>query len=305
MLMLAFTFDDRARAMMTPSTFRLDSPSCELQPVPRVAAEAGSSIEQLARKIRDMETASRPNQASIPSGCPTMDALLPNRGYACGSMLELIRKPWGCISQNKNREPLGLGHMSIALMLAKSAIGEGKYLVLVDTQREIYPPAMKSLGIPLERVIVLQPTNHSDAVWGIDQALRCPAVGSVIADVSRLDDRIARRWQLAAEQGGGLGILLRDAHSARTQPSWADVQWQLIGFPNVPGRVDRDVRWFAMELTRCQGGRTGARIRVGINTYGQWMEPSSSIEARHEQASVMHLAAQLAKPARHRREVAG
>ncbi|HUP77896.1 MAG TPA: hypothetical protein VM260_04975, partial [Pirellula sp.] len=170
-------------------------------------------LEQLSRQIREMETAGRPAQECISSGCSTMDRHLPNGGYARGSMLELLRNGPGS------------GVSSIALMMARQAIVDGKYLVVVDPQRQFYPPAMKSLGIPLERVIALQPANHADAIWGLAQVLRCPAVGAVIAELGTLEERISRKLQLAAEQGGGLGIFLRDARSARSQPSWADVQW--------------------------------------------------------------------------------
>ena len=255
--------------------------------------------ERLSRRIREMETAGRPDQERISSGCRTMDRHLPHAGYARGSMLELLRSGPGS------------GVSSIALMIARQAIVEGKYLVVVDPQRQLYPPAMTSLGIPLERVIALQPANHADAIWGLAQVLRCPAIGAVIAEVGALEDRVARKLQLAAEQGGGLGIFIRDARSARAQPSWADVQW-LVRAATQEQNSQRnlevqqpDVRWFNLELARCNGGRTGARITLGLNGHGQWIDAPSTQGARHEHASALHLAAQLAQPARRSREIAG
>ena len=269
-------------------------------------------LEQLSRQIREMETAGRPAQECISSGCRTMDRHLPNGGYARGSMLELLRNGPGS------------GVSSIALMIARQAIVDGKYLVVVDPQRQFYPPAMKSLGIPLERVIALQPANHADAIWGLAQVLRCPAIGAVIAELGTLEDRISRKLQLAAEQGGGLGIFLRDARSARSQPSWADVQW-LVRSATPEHNTHhlemqhQDIRWFHLELARCSGSRTGARLTVGLNGQGQWVagqhdqatvSQSESTTpttqgARHEHASALHLAAQLAQPTRHSREIAG
>jgi len=252
-------------------------------------SSAFQKLEQLSRQIREMETAGRPDKERISSGCPTMDRHLPGGGHARGSMLELLRSG------------PGTGLSSLALMMARQAIVEGKYLVLVDPHRQFYPPAMKSLGIPLERVIALQPANHADAIWGLAQVLRCPAVGAVIAEIGTLDDRAARKLQLAAEQGGGLGLFLRDARSARAQPSWADVQW-LVRSASLQ---DQNTRWFHLELARCSGGRTGARLTVGVNTRGQWIEAPTTQGARHEHASTLHLAAQLAQPTRRRRDIAG
>jgi protein ImuA len=278
-----------------------NSPECSRTSATNAAPEASAfqKLQQLSRQIREMETAGRPDEERIASGCPAMDRYLQGGGYARGSMLELLR----CHS--------GSGITSIALMIARQAIVEGKYLVLVDPQRQFYPPALKSLGIPMERVIALQPSNHADAIWGLAQVLRCAAVGAVIAEVGTLEDRVARKLQLAAEQGGGLGVFIRDARAARAQPSWADVQWLVRSTTSTTTQEYnavqyQDTRWFQLELARCSGGRTGARITVGVNAHGQWVANTPSTQgARHEHASALHLAAQLAQPTRRSREIAG
>jgi protein ImuA len=263
---------------------------------------AQQTLEKLAKQIRSLETACRPASETIPSGCKSMDKHLPGGGFARGSMLELIRSGTG--SQHLLAQ--GGGISTIAWMIAKQASQEGKYLVVVDARRQLYPPALQALGVPLDRVIALHPSNHADLVWGVDQALRCSAVGAVIAEIHSLEDRIARRWQLATEQGGGLGILVREAYSARTQPSWSDVQWQVAPRRfSQSSSIGADARWFDMKLTRCHGGRVGEHICVGVDRSGHWHEASTKIEARHEHASAVHLAAQLAQPTRRRRELAG
>ncbi len=277
----------------------VDLPLVEpVQPPEPPESSMFQKLEQLSRQIREMETAGRPAQECISSGCRTMDRHLPHGGYARGSMLELLRSGPGS------------GVSSIALMIARQAIVDGKYLVVIDPQRQFYPPAMKSLGIPLERVIALQPANHADAIWGLAQVLRCSAVGAVVAEVGPLEDRVARKLQLAAEQGGGLGVFLRDARSARSQPSWADVQWLVRSATPEHNTHNlemqhQDVRWFNLELARCSGGRTGARLTVGVNGHGQWIDAPTIQGARREHASALHLAAQLAQPARRSREIAG
>jgi hypothetical protein len=193
-------------------------------------------------------------------------------------------------------------------MIAKKAIEKGKYLLVLDSQKQLYPPALQSLGIPLERVIVLHPGNHTDAVWAMDQGLRCSAVGAVIAEVGQLEDRVARRLQLATEQGGGLGILLRDRLASRSHPSWADIQWLVRESQESSASGSASVdspRWLDLMLTRCVGGRVGARLTIGMDANGKWVEASIKTKANHEQASTLRLAAELAKPANRRREVAG
>lgn len=276
------------------------------------ADTASRVLERLAVQIRELETAGRPVRDSISSGCSEMDRCLPHGGYVPGSTIELLRCSSGC------------GATTLALMIARQAMRDGKYLVIIDAQRQCYPNAIAPLGIPMERVIVLQPSNYADVIWGLDQSLRCSAVGATIANIQHLDDRVARRLQLATEHGGGIGLFIRDARVARQNPSWSEVQWMLhspvvrrtSANTSLPGnsssgaseRSDlsvHDARWFHLELLRCGGGRAGRRLRIGVDAAGQWLEKVPHERGQHEHAGALHLAAQLAQPARRRREIAG
>jgi len=259
-------------------------------------------VSRLSNEIRALETAGRPGGVRVSSGSVAMDRCLPGGGYAKGSMLELVH---GGMSHRRGLF-CGMGLMGLGVRIAKEWIADGRYLVILDRDRQFYAPGVAAMGVPLERLIVLQPSSESDAIWGMDQALRNSAVGAVVAWVHRLEDRVARRLQLATEQGGGLGVLLRDFHSSRTSPSWSDIQWRVRGSDRVSDNaVDWQKRWYEMELTRVVGGRIGSRLRLGIDACGDWIEESRESGASHEQKSSLHLAAQLAQPARSRREMAG
>src|SRR5207249_1094082 len=105
-------------------------------------------------------------------------------------------------------------------MVIARRLQTGDYLVVLDSKREFYPPAAAGLGVPLERTILVQPASASDALWALEQALRCRAVAVALAWIDALHDRAFRRLQLAAEAGGSLGFLLRPA-ACRAEPSWA------------------------------------------------------------------------------------
>jgi hypothetical protein len=188
------------------------------------------------------------------------------------------------------------------------------------------------MQIPLERVILIRPDQGADWIWGIDQALRSRAVGALIASVDRLDDRVARRWQLAVENGGGLGIFLRDRVMAKRYPSWAEVQWQLRslapnpatsanafsgsttgGFASSQKVRGISPRWFDFVLQRAPGGRIGKRVQLGIGSDGDWVEYQQEADITHDRKlaqdrtpaeSTVHLASQLAMAATRRRDVA-
>jgi hypothetical protein len=67
--------------------------------------------------------------------------------------------------------------------------------------------------VPLDRLLVIHTSRSADILWIGEQALRCAAIATVILPVRRLQAYAARRLQLAAEAGGGLGLLLRQATS--------------------------------------------------------------------------------------------
>ncbi|MCA9191893.1 MAG: hypothetical protein KDB03_09030 [Planctomycetales bacterium] len=172
-------------------------------------------VNQLADEIQKLETGGQRAKCTrvTSAGCQALDACLPAGGYAPGQFVEYVRLTPAC------------GATYLAFLAAASAIqGSGGYVVVVDPQQQFYPPAMLGLGIPLEKLIMVRPENQADMLWAIDQALRTRAVAAVVADVVSLDDKSARRIQLAAERGGSLALLLRNS-SARRGQTWADFQW--------------------------------------------------------------------------------
>lgn len=252
-------------------------------------------VRELAQEIRSLETAQRPQGIYVSSGSESMDRCLPNCGYAAGSLVELICERPSHFS--------GWGGLSLALRIARSWLDDGKYLVIVDSHRRLCAPSLAALKIPLERIIVIRTDNASDWVWGLDQALRSRAVGALITPVKDLEDRSARRLQLAVEQGGGLGILLRDRVSASRYPSWAEVQWQVRSAASKDQATGPRVmmqRWFDLELLRAPGRQSNRRIRLGIDSQGEWI----GCDERKYPQSAEHLAAQLAMATPRRRDMA-
>jgi hypothetical protein len=90
-----------------------------------------------------------------------------------------------------------------------------------------------------------------EALWALDQALRCRAVKAVWACLGRwemhLNGRWFRRFQLAAERSGCLGIFVRSSW-ALGRPSWAELQ--LTVAPAVDATGERGLR---VALLRCRG----------------------------------------------------
>jgi hypothetical protein len=203
-------------------------------------------VRELTRRMRALEKSGAgaernpvsPGSASGSDSWPKLPASavdFPRGKAACPT------KEWHWLPKERAViEWLGRGSGSGAAALALAAtcrdLPDGRALVVVDPQREFYPPAVAPWGVDLARVVVVRPERaapaggiadpscvSTEALWALEQALRCRGVGAVFCRWGPLDDRAARRLQLASEHGGGVGVLVRPA-CYRRQPSWADVR---------------------------------------------------------------------------------
>ncbi len=215
--------------------------------VPRSPQEL---VGELQRQIARLEGSRRPAELPpVSSGCPPLDEVLPEKGFRRGTLSEWFS------------DGDGSGATGLAFLAAREACADGGVLVVMDDRRQFYPPAAARLGIGIEQMLVVQACNATDSFWAMDQALRCPAVAAVLGWPEKLDARTFRRWQLAVEQGGGLGILLRSS-CARHEPSWAEVRLQV---EPLPAKTSRSGRRLGIELLRSRGLACGARVEVEVD----------------------------------------
>ena len=169
-------------------------------------------LEELRQRIARLEAARRcGGSTTVTSGSTALDGILPEGGLRRGTLVE-----WLSAGE-------GTGAWTLALLAARETCRHGGSLAVLDRRGDFYPPAAVRLGIEPEQLLVVHAESAADHDWAMDQVLRSPAVAAVLAWPERLDGHTFRRWQLAVEQGGGLGLLLRPA-AARADPSWADVR---------------------------------------------------------------------------------
>jgi protein ImuA len=197
-------------------------------------------LNTLRARIQAIERSQqRPERSGLRLGISAFDRFLPEGRLPAGSVVEVLSTVEGG------------GATSLALLMAKDACGARKTLVVVDAQQCFYPPAAARLGIDLDRSVVIRPTRQPDIGAAIDLSLRCPAVGAVIGWRARLSSRAFRRFQLAAEIGGGLGLLLRPAAAFRA-PSFAALR--LLVTPVPSATVLHRIR---VDVLRCRYGQSG------------------------------------------------
>lgn len=157
----------------------------------------GRTLAALAARVSEISRRHRgPAARRCPTGWPALDALL-GGGLAGASVHEFVaRKEAAAVC-------------TVALQAAARAAGSQRWLVYIDLAGDLYAPGVAQLGVPLGRMLVVRPERAADALGACEQSLQCRAVAAVVLPLRRpLEPQTSRRLQLAAERGGGLGLLL-------------------------------------------------------------------------------------------------
>jgi hypothetical protein len=235
----------------------------------------------------------------VPSGWPELDALLPGGGFRRGAIVEwfasdaspgdatppgqeLAARTRATRSPQAAASVLGHGGALLSLRAAWALCRDAGTLVVLDQTGWFYPPAAAAWGIDLQRLVWLRVDTPRDAFWALDQSLRCTAVRAVWSCLggwdSLLDGRWFRRFQLAAEQSGTAGMLVRSPRF-RNRPSWAELRLDVS--PDLtdhgqasadrapPARMPPASRTLRVELLQSRGASRGASRGLGIDRHGR------------------------------------
>ena len=178
------------------------------------------------------------------TGFKALNELIPPNGLSSGAIHEVL-------SQRGGR--------SFALLVAAAALKDlrAKTVVWSDSKRELYPPAL-STSLSASRLYMLQIGNAKDELWALSECLRCKGIGAVVASPQRLSRIEARKLQLAAERGGGVGIILRSERDV-SAPYAAATRWLVQ-----PARGDESVRRWNVQLIHGHGGQIGKSVLLEI-----------------------------------------
>ena len=210
-----------------------------------------------------------------------LDDLAPVDGLRCGAIHELL-----CDS----RLPLP---KSAALIFARAAQRATKGVIIwSDPRRELNPAAIATAGIDLRRLILLRPKNSAEEISALAECLRCRGVSATIGLLNRLSDIEARRLQLAAECGGGVGIFLRPMREGtagrHSQSNYcrgnyaAATRWLVR--PVVDG-AEGEAQCWAIELLHGHGGRLKETVLLEVDRETGDVRASAPLADRSAPAS--------------------
>src|SRR5262249_38612540 len=144
-----------------------------------------------------------------------------------------------------------------AVLLARSG-GTVLWISSAGSELRAWPPGLARCGLSPAQLVLVRADRPADALWAMEEALRCPAVSGALLALDweqgppALDLTATRRLQLAAEAGGGLGLLLRPDTGESLGASAAATRWRVTSLTG--GELSAHWR---LDLLRVRGGVPG------------------------------------------------
>lgn len=167
--------------------------------------------------------------------------------------------PVGCIHEflSASIEDVSASTGFIAGLLSK-LMHLGGICIWIGASRTLFPAALKRFGIEPDQMIFIDLKKEKDALFVMEETLKCNRIVSVIAEIKDISFKESRRLQLAAEQSRVTGFIIR--HQLRVLNTIACVsRWRVTSLPSelsdgLPGVGFP--RW-NIELLKVRNGKPG------------------------------------------------
>lgn len=116
---------------------------------------------------------------------------------------------------------------AVAGKLAK----EGGLSLWVAGGRKIFPAGLRQFGLEPDRIVFISTTRPKEALWIMEEALKCEALTAVIGEVRELGFTDSRRLQLAVENSGVTGFIHRYCPKAENAVA-CTTRWKITALPS-------------------------------------------------------------------------
>ena len=213
------------------------------------------------------------------SGFEALDRHLPGKGWPKAGLCEFMLPS------------SGLGELKLLLPVLKTLSRQSRWIAWVNPPFIPYAPALKAAGVDVDKILLIHPKNHKDALWALERATQSGTCSAALAwlDERELTTKDTQRLQLAARQGGTLSCLIRP-EKALEENSMAELRVAVRREGENSLNVSLCKRrggWPVPDLTlSLEEGRRPAEIREQLSLWRQWRS-TEAVVVRSKQSSML------------------
>ena len=177
---------------------------------------------QLQAKINALQGLGKVSHESARSGLAPFAAAFPENVFPTGAIHEFISyEAANAASTN-----------GFITAVTGKLMKDGGLCLWVSSGRKVFPPGLKHFGLEPDRMVFINAARPKEALWIIEEALKCEALTAVIGEVKELGFTDSRRLQLAVEHSGVTGFIHR--YCPRVENAVAcTTRWKITSIPAI------------------------------------------------------------------------
>ena len=179
-------------------------------------------IASLQQDILRLERFRASNTMEVDTRLGLIRHAFPDHTFPLGAVHEFL-----CSHQEDTSATQGFLSGLLSTLMNASGI-----TVWISASRKLFPPALKHFNVDPDRFIFIDLKNEKDVIVAMDEALKCAALTTVVAEVKEISFTASRRLQLAVEESRVTGFVLRNSDKNPTTTACIS-RWRITSQPSV------------------------------------------------------------------------
>lgn len=178
--------------------------------------------KQLQAKINALQGLGKASHDIAISGLSVFAEAFPGNTFPSGAVHEFISyEPANAAATN-----------GFITAITGKLMKEGGVCLWIGGARKVFPPGLKHFGLEPDRVVFINAPRLKEALWIIEEALKCEALTAVIGEVRELSFTDSRRLQLAVERSGINAFIHRFCPLAENATA-CTTRWKISSVPSL------------------------------------------------------------------------
>ena len=228
------------------------------------ASACSDRLAALRAEVRALESlgAARGGEV-LPFGIRAVDSRLAGNGLATAALHEVA-----------GDRPSLADDAAATLFVAAIVARRAGTILWALARRDLFAPGLALAGLAPDRILYAECGSNEDVLAVMEEGLRYGGLAAVVGEVSRVAMASTRRLQLAAEESGTTGLMLkrrrRSDEDPLGAPSASATRWRIASAPSadLPVAGIGRPRWNVI-LARQRGGEPHQWIMEGPDEQGR------------------------------------